>query len=249
MDSLVISDLVPRQIQNVSALDKAVARVKRHTVTSIKHIYAIGAELRKIRDEDLWMLRMDKKTGKPKYRCFWDWCSAEIPISESYCRRLMQVNENFSLEEMRKHGVTRLSVAMRLPRKKRKAYLRRAARVPACGKEVRQIARDMLAETDQRDYTDLCRRVDVSLPLGISVLPMWCRLRNQGPVGKPTQPACHLTDDPWTKMRLAKDVVLYVRLSRNPRGELIAILEVREGKKIFEAQDDIIAGYDGVVGE
>lgn len=247
MDSLAILEPLKPEIQDVSLLDKAIARVKRHSVTAAKHVYAMGEELRRIRDEDLWMLRLNKKNGRPKYKGFWDWVHAELPMSEGHVRKIMNLNEQFTLADVRKYGRTRLSVAMRLPKKKRKTFLRRVSHVPACSKELRQIARDMLAETDERDYRDLGNHVDLSVPLGIMVLPMWKRNIGDERVGKVTSPAVHLTDDPWTKMKLAHDVTLYVRLSRNTRGELISIIEIREGEDKHPVTDEQLNTGDVVI--
>ena len=61
---------------------------------------------------------------------------------------------------------------------------------------------------------------------------MWKRPKEPGPVGEETTPAKALTDDPWCKLKLTNNVMLYVRLTRGDDGELKAIIEHRRGEEV-----------------
>jgi len=248
MEIALTATLSTSEIADERELNKAINKVKAFARRSAKAVYDLGGELKRIRDEELWTLRIDKKTGLGKYPGFWDFCRAEITISESYIRRLIDIHEQFDLKAVKKWGVARLSVAMRLPEYKRKGFLHRTKFVPACSPELRDLARQAQREepavtiskhfsAENKDTAEVAdnpsptpKRVTVSVPVGMQAQTMWARPRVNTAVGDPTKPATSMLDDPWAKFKLAPDVMAYVRLAHNETGGITAMLEIRQGR-------------------
>lgn len=220
-------------------LDRAIREIRGFARRSAEAVYNLGGALKRLRDEELWTLRIDKQTGKGKYQGFYDFCRAEIDISESYIRRLILINEQYSLKDLKKWGVARLTVSTRLPEYKRKDFLKRSKYVPACSKEFTKLARQVQQEEPEKTISkhfESPPEVTIPLPIGIQAQPMWVRPRTQVPAGEQKKEATSMMDEPWAKFKLGSDVIAYVRLARNDRGGITAMLEIRHGKDTADAE-------------
>lgn len=219
------------EIADIRDLNRAVRNIKKYSRHAATAIWELAGELKEIRDKQLWVFRLDKK-GNPKYRSFFDFCRAEVVISEAYIRRLIAVREHYSLTDLKKYGVARLYISTRLPEYNRKDFIQKSKFVPACDKEFRELTRRMRDQTEMTSSISVpvsAQRTTVDLPLGIMTAPMWKRPNSSMPVGKTTTPASSLSEDPWAKFKLSEDLMAYVRLSVDLMGRAIATLEFRQG--------------------
>ena len=91
-------------------------------------------------------------------------------------------------------------------------------------------------EESQEDYGPFGRTVltgestQITLPIGVQVLPLWRRPTSLLRVGEVTKYAQNLTEQPWTSMRLADDVIQFLRLIQGTDGNLQIVVETRKGK-------------------
>jgi len=69
---------------------------------------------------------------------------------------------------------------------------------------------------------------DKSIPLGRTVVPLWCREASGGRrVDEPTRAAVSTEEAPWTRVCLRPDLHLRITTRQNDAGELEAVLELR----------------------
>jgi hypothetical protein len=221
-------------------LDEAVARLKRHKQRAAEEVYHLGGVLREIRDKELWMLRLNRETGKPAYHGFMEFADVELGISDTYVRRLISINSKFQFEDVKKHGVTKLTFALGLPRPKRQKFLKRAEHVPTNSARIKELVREIREDpAPSAEFIAKTKRVSLDIPLGLRVEPMVARPPDPNMPQEKHLPAKTLVDEPRARFRLSPRVSAYIRISKNERGELMAILEVREGSERTDAPKGI----------
>lgn len=93
-------------------------KVKRLQRESVECIHALGTSLKKIYDNKLYNEMKDSK-GRPKYSSWAKFCTGEIGYSARYSYRIMDVAANFTKDQVRRIGVSKLETALRLPEKER----------------------------------------------------------------------------------------------------------------------------------
>jgi hypothetical protein len=224
-------------------LDEAVESIKTSVRTAQLEAYKTGKTLELIRDEQLWRFRK-KDDGRPMYKNFYDFARKEIGISKAYAARLIRVCSNYKPSDFKKFGVTKLDVSLRLPEPRRTEFLTTAQEMSARGPELSKLAKEM-NDSESKTEGGAVKpeiRVPVVVPLGMNKLPMWKRNTNVKKqfVGRPTSPAKSLSEDPWTKVWLAKDICLYIRVGQNSIGELEATLDIRKGKERRDAYTTVL---------
>lgn len=101
---------------NVAALDEAERLVAELLSDGMASQWRIGAAFNDLYSRGLFKYRVDE-AGKPLHT-FASWCDSQN-ISVAYARALMGVAANYTEEEVRDVGASKLNVNLRLPREQR----------------------------------------------------------------------------------------------------------------------------------
>ena len=204
-------------------LDSAVANLAKAAVETVRGLYQYGKELQRISDLDLWKLRLGGK-----YRTFEIFCREELKISRQHAYRIMAVTRSYTETQLEKYGLMKLNLALQLPAELRTKVLGDGKKSL---KEMSERAKALARGEDKSRQTpaiDKSKAVTVAIVPGIVEVPMQKRPKEADrPIGEPTEPATSLRVDPWFRLPLTNNVVLTVRLTRNDKGEIIAIVEHR----------------------
>ncbi len=218
-------------------LDLSVDRVNKHARLTALEILKLGRAFKHIHDKQLWKLRTDEH-GKQKYLTFKSFCAAELTRSFKYVYMLMHVAENYTEEQIKDFGISKLAIGLQIPREQREKFLEDGR--DETQRSLSQRAREMRDELENKDVPKLPppppdKSVTVAMIMGAQTLPMWRRPTKPGKVSARTVPAKKLEDSPWTKLQLENNVMLYIRMTRNKNGELEAIVEARRGQDAIES--------------
>ncbi len=111
---------------SVKDLDDATKEVLRLKVASGVSMHELGSKLQEIHEKQLWKLRTDDK-GKPTYRSFDAYCSAEIKMSHTACYGLINVAQHYTPEKMQQIGTSKLVLILKAPEEDREELERQAA--------------------------------------------------------------------------------------------------------------------------
>lgn len=224
-------------------LDQAVESIKNSARTAQEEVYKAGKTLELIKNEQLWRFRLDEY-GHLKYKDFYEFARKEIGISKSYAARLIRVCSQYTPSQLKKFGVTKLDVSLRLPEPRRKEFLTRAQEMQARGPEITDLAASMQTKGSEEEGGAVPPkiRVPVYMPLGLHFFPMWKRVTdsNQIRIGVPTEPAKNMSESPWTKIWIGKDVVMFIRVTQNSVGELQTVVEIRKGEERPESFKNVL---------
>lgn len=212
-------------------LDRAVVEIAEAAVDTALGLYNYGQALAGVHSKELWKLRVDK-AGEPRYKTFDHFCRDEVKISRQHAYRMMAVATNYTKAQLEQFGISKLHIGLEVPPELRSKLLGDGSE---SARDMSKRARELAGKEEAARHTpkvDKSKAVTVAIVPGIQELPMQKRpLKVPWPLGKLTEPATSLQDDPWFRLPLTNDVVLSVRLTRNDKGEIIAIVEHRRGKE------------------
>jgi hypothetical protein len=230
-------------------LDEALEGIRKSSKLAATEIYKMGKALLHIRENGLWKLRKNRAGGQ-LFLGFQDCVTAELGIKQSWTSRIIRIAEHFTPEQIDEHGVTRLSVSLRLEPEKREKFFVATKELSARGPELAAMADKIKTEGKSIPRTVVPNknpvtatghpmkpkreppsRLTYDVPLGQRILPMYKRPTVPGPMDKPTTPAKSLTDDPWLTVEIAQDLFLSVRLRRNAEGDMQAIVDLKHSEK------------------
>jgi hypothetical protein len=205
-------------------LDDSISKLKEATLQTSRGLYEFGMELKRLEDLSLWKLR-DNGT---RYHSFEQFCREELKISRQHAYRIMRVVSNYTENQIEQFGIIKLNISLQIPEESRADLLGDGSdSARTISKRAKELAQN---ETKSRQTLPIDRKTAVTVAIvpGIVEIPMMKRSGDaDAPMGKTTQPATSLKDDPWFRYPLTNNVVLSVRLTRNDKGEIIAIVEHR----------------------
>jgi len=124
----------------VQELDAAVARIRDLKVRAAESMWELGSEVKTLYDSQLWRQRK-REDGAESYTSWGHFCEEELNISNSYSYRLMDISAQFSREQVRELGPTKLAMTLKVPAPERVKMLQAAA----SGATVTQL-RDMVRD-------------------------------------------------------------------------------------------------------
>lgn len=84
--------------------------------------FRLGKAIAKIHAEQLWKLRVAKTSEgkeKSKWGSFAAFCNEELGVSPEHARRIMDAATNYSEEQVRAHGIRKLSIILQVVPEKR----------------------------------------------------------------------------------------------------------------------------------
>jgi len=220
-------------------LEAVCAIIKGGVQAASQSLYNVGKALIKLIDDRLWEQRIGDD-GEPLYNgpypCIEDMCGMKTTAAH----KLVKVAREYDSKMFAEHGATSLHVSLRLPSKQRPRFLERAKTLPKRGPAVRELAREMQAETTPGPVEDgqpePIKRLPVRVPttsrvrlrLGVVTVPLQKRSTVRG--GE-QDIARSLKDHPWCDLHLGGDTFMGIRITKNLEGELIALVEFREVQK------------------
>lgn len=128
-----------KSLASPAQLDEAILRFYRASHDTADGNYAMGIELRKMRDH-LWQQKLGED-GKPKYKSFEQFCVEELKFSKTYAYRLMSVVENFTPGQWRAYGPEVLKMLAGAPKEMHQSLLEKADK----GATTRQLEQEIRA--------------------------------------------------------------------------------------------------------
>lgn len=122
-------------------LDRAVSRVQELKLEAASSVWELGNEVKRLCDLELWKQRKDAE-GVPKYKTWGQFTEAELGITHSYSFRLMDVSSNYTKEQVRQLGASKLYITLTVPKEQRDLLLH-AAEEGASKRELEEMAEDI----------------------------------------------------------------------------------------------------------
>ena len=209
-------------------LNESIGRIDAAKAKAGEGLYEYGRELALINKGELWKLRSSQQ-----YKSFEAFCRDEVKISRQHAYRLMAVSTRYTEEQFTKFGISKCSIALTVPEEVRDKLLGDGS---ASKNELSERAKKLIDGEERARKTppvsDEEKRVTVAVMPGIIEMPMQKRpSQDDWPIGKLTEPATSIADDPWCRLGLTNNLFLSVRLTRNEQGHWIAIIEFRRAEE------------------
>ncbi len=130
----------------VEDLDRAVERVAKLRSEMAVNAWELGHEIAQMHQRKLYLQRRDED-GKPKYKSWTQFVSAELGMTVQHSLLLADVAKAFTRSEVEKYGVSKLSIMIRVSDDKR-AELLEAADAGATRNEIQEAAKGHTIERD-----------------------------------------------------------------------------------------------------
>ena len=211
-------------------LDACVEEAKRYMASATMEAYRVGKVLKHIHDNNLYLLRKGEKG--PMHLSFKAFVRAEFQISHQQAYNLMAVTEHFTEDEVNRLGVSKLKLALQVPKEMRDDLLSDAED----GASMSQLSERANALLNKAEKPKKQLKSDggltAILAMGILEAPMYCAPKAPGKVGAPTKPARTLKDAPFCVFKLENDVTATIHIDHNDDGELVATLTFRKGEEV-----------------
>lgn len=118
--AIVVSEGIA--VVNANDLDAAVERVRVLKGKATETLWELGNEIRILYESQLWRQRL-QASGEQAYAAWGAFAEAELGISNSYSYRLMDISTQFSREQVREFGPTKLAITLRVPVESREKML------------------------------------------------------------------------------------------------------------------------------
>jgi hypothetical protein len=112
--SAPVAEVVARA-PSEAALDDAVAGIGVLMQSAADRLWELGAAIRDVFDTGLWGQRKSED-GAAKYKAWGQFCEAELGISHGYSLKLMDVAREFSRDQVRKIGASKLHITLAVPK-------------------------------------------------------------------------------------------------------------------------------------
>lgn len=97
------------------ALNAAVQNIGSLMQSAADRLWELGAEIRRVFDASLWTQRKTDD-GAARYKSWGQFCEVELGISHGYSLKLMDVAREFSREQVRQIGASKLHITLAVPK-------------------------------------------------------------------------------------------------------------------------------------
>lgn len=97
------------------ALDEHVAEVRVLMASAADRLWELGFKLKAVFDSSLWTQRK-ADGGGDKYKSWGQFCEAELSISHGYSLKLMDVVREFTREQVKQIGASKLYITLQVPK-------------------------------------------------------------------------------------------------------------------------------------
>ena len=152
-----------QEVLTQEILDTCVQRINDLKGEMATNYYTLGVLLREVEEKCLWATRK-KKDGQGKYKDFSAWARAEVKLGRTQAMKCISVAENFTEEDVRKIGHTKLAIALQVPQAQRPALLE-AAENGASKRELEQVAAELVGKSPSEKITVSMEMAEVVLPM------------------------------------------------------------------------------------
>ncbi len=242
----------------IGELDVIERRIKGLYQDGLSNLWQVGKSLKEAMDKGLWKRRVNDD-GSLVHGTFAAWCSRVFEISPTYARTLMAVANNFSEQQVRQLGPTKLDLTLKLPKGLREEMVAKASElsIRELDTEVRKLggvskervenpdekgARPSVAEANRKRAGEKRPRaarpvadneVTAVIQLKQYELPLFARAKS-AETGAHVR-AKTVSADPHAALDLMNGVRLYVKIVEDDEG-LVALLEYARVDSETEAQ-------------
>jgi hypothetical protein len=231
------TEIVPRQhqtVQTVAMLDEVVEEIRKLRQEDAANAWQISLALKRIWEEDLWKLRRTEH-GEVVYKNFEALTRAEFGFGRKYAQDQIRIVQEYTEEQFRDYGPTKLRTVLQQPKKDRAALLgqlqqgasRSEIEEPQRargGKKPAKKARKPEVEQDADTG-----KITVATTLGRSMVKLLAKpLDGQDP--REARQAVSLKDVPWGHLDLANDVRMFFTVLVGADGKLVARFDFKRQK-------------------
>lgn len=151
-ETAIVAEAKAMVITPVQQLDASVKRVHELKARTADSLWELGQEIRRLYDGNLWQYRVHD--GQQTYKQWALFCEKELGLSNTYSYRLMDIASQFTREQVREIGPTKLSMTLKVTNADRVKMLRAAAG-GATVSQLRELARDIgIVEGSRRTGLD-----------------------------------------------------------------------------------------------
>lgn len=223
-------------------LDTSVTKVHSLRAAGAVCIWELGAEIGRIFDNRLHMLRKTKD-GHSRYKNWGQFVQLELSMSPSQSYKLMDVAKLFSKKDVQDVGNHKLGFMIQLPEKERKELLEKAragmssrevhgeVKRLRAGKEPRKTGRNTYgskgAQAGTKARTKPANEITVATQLGRTTILLYARPKSKKEREDPRR-ATSISHDPFGKEVLTSSVVVYYRLVKQAKGLALVVERRRE---------------------
>ncbi len=202
-------------------LDAAVARVRKLQVAGIVCQWQLGREIKAIHESELWMARSAEGKGKKgqRYKAFDQFVRAELAMTAANAFSLAKVAAEFSEEQVREIGPSKLALVLQAPKEARKALIKKAKTKKRA--ELRDEVKKVNKEAGRgRERKPKVTAVQLDERV---VIDLFCRPAK----GQEPRRAKKLDDEPWGTHELANGVKQVFRVKMSPKGLQVVVVSKR----------------------
>lgn len=226
------------EVQTEGQLDDAVKRVQTLKGDAAASGWSLGAAIQDIYQRGLWKLRVeknDKGKVKPRWASFEAFCNAELAMSPTQARTLMDVSQNYTEAQVRAWGTTKLGLVLSAPpedRPRLQARVEQGAGTAEVRDEVKKVKRAKSytkpsragnargGKTGQKGKA--AKQITVASILGTQTVKLFKKpdaIKKDLDLSELAR-AKKLGDLPFGKLELTNDVHMLFLVQENAAGEL-----------------------------
>lgn len=222
-------------------LNAAVEKVQELKRASVVCFWHLGASILDIYAEKLYLQRT-REDGAPLYKTWTQFVARELGMTAKYTYDLMDIAANFSADDVRAVGTTKLRTILVLGPEDRAKLLEKAKEgLPRSelAKEVRKLAGGDKAtparETGRKGFSGKPGKrapaaggdapegkITVAMVYGRTRIPLLAKPKNKA---APPKNAKTLADEPRAVEVLENGVEVSYQIVKNPKGEMILIVD------------------------
>lgn len=130
-------------------LDMRVQKIRQLKAAGATACWDLGTELNRLRDESLWMLRLNDVGTKQKWKNFEAFCHHELTMSPANAQELMRVARNYSRDAVAEFGTKKFLLALQAPKEDRE----RVEEAIKSGASKREIEKQVRKANEGRETT------------------------------------------------------------------------------------------------
>lgn len=208
-------------------LNQSVAKCRGFMADATLECFRLGQELNHISDNNLYLLRLGENS-KSVYTNFKVFVRNEFGMSHQQAYNLMAVAANFTEDQVRQIGTTKLNLALKVPEDMREKILAAASEGDTMS-SLSEKADELLNRDTPAKKPPVGKALTAIIAMGLMEAPMYKAPTQPGKVGEATSPANALNDEPFAVFTLENGVEATFQVLKNDEGDLVASLAFRRG--------------------
>jgi len=235
--AIVTDDTKPAsELQTEAQLNEAVKHVQDLKGDAAQSAHALGAAIQDIYQRGLWKLRLettDKGKVKPRWASFEAFCNSELTMSPTNARTLMDVSQNYTADQVRLWGTTKLGLVLSAPpedRPRLQAKIEGGAATSEVREEVKRVKRKKGYSAPSRagnkrggkagQKGKSVKQITVASILGTQTVKLYAKPESLKNLDWSTlKRANKINQLPMGKLELANDVSMLFSVQESASGE------------------------------